>query len=420
MVTRSLRVRPPPRPAGSGRSAVRVPPARGPGPAVRRGRRSGRPDPVPIGQASKAGATCEAQQRHAGRRDPTGWSPNGSSRRDRVRTPATVASSPGRSGAATVTVLPSAQQLEPPAASRAPLLGSEGRGRCSREVAGPPGRRRSARPAGRPGRPSTVPRRTDRSPGCRPRSGRPAAPGCPGRRRRRPPAAAVAGSSRSRRVATSGSSRWWRTIVSQGGDIAVGQAEAGGQLPYQRDADVGVIAAAALADVMQEGAEQQQIRAGDRRGSGRRPGRGLHQVPIDGEAVVGVALRLVANRCPLGQVPHPDANLVEGLDGGHGGSAGAEQSEQGVQGLRAARRPAAPRPRPPRRSRVARAMGLSSSARRPPCAGRATCRGRRARRRAGSPPRPAGPGRARGGGPGRPPAGRDRPARIPAGASHRR
>ena len=75
----------------------------------------------------------------------------------------------------------------------------------------------------------------------------------------------------------------------------------------QLDADLGVVARVALADVVQQGAEHQQVGtvgAGDQR---RRRWRRLHEVPVDGEAVVGVALRLAAHRLPLGQHVHPEA-----------------------------------------------------------------------------------------------------------------
>ena len=48
-------------------------------------------------------------------------------------------------------------------------------------------------------------------------------------------------------------------------------------------------------------------------------GGGLEQVPVDGEAVVGVALRLVAHGRPLGEQPGEQALLVERLEGVDGG-----------------------------------------------------------------------------------------------------
>ena len=77
---------------------------------------------------------------------------------------------------------------------------------------------------------------------------------------------------------------------------------------------VGVVARVALADVVEQGAEHEQVgpahAVGQRGGVGRR----LPEVPVDGEAVVGVALRAAAHRRPLGQQPHEDAALVERLE----------------------------------------------------------------------------------------------------------
>ena len=109
----------------------------------------------------------------------------------------------------------------------------------------------------------------------------------------------------------------------------------GGREPHARadvgdelDADLGVVAGVALADVVQERAEHQQVGpvgAGDERG---RVGAGLHQVPVDGEAVVGVALRLAAHRLPLREHVHPEAHLVERLDDGDRAVAGEQQVDE--------------------------------------------------------------------------------------------
>jgi hypothetical protein len=69
----------------------------------------------------------------------------------------------------------------------------------------------------------------------------------------------VTGSLRSRRVATSGSSRCSRTSFSTVATSAGGQADPGGDLGGDRGADEAVVAGQALADVVQEGADQQQV-----------------------------------------------------------------------------------------------------------------------------------------------------------------
>ena len=73
----------------------------------------------------------------------------------------------------------------------------------------------------------------------------------------------------------------------------------------------------------------------DHRGRDRRR---LAQVPVDGEAVVGVALRLAAHRGPLGQDAHEQVALVERLDDVDGGRPGHEQLGEEVTGLVGPRR----------------------------------------------------------------------------------
>ncbi len=96
------------------------------------------------------------------------------------------------------------------------------------------------------------------------------------------------------------------------------------------DSHVGVVAGPALADVVQQGAEQQQVGPVDLAGRRRRGGGCLQQVPVDGEAVVGIALRPAAHRLPLGQQPDEQPDLVECLHGADHGWAGGEQGHQGL------------------------------------------------------------------------------------------
>ena len=71
-------------------------------------------------------------------------------------------------------------------------------------------------------------------------------------------------------MATSGSSRWWRTIACEHGDVVGREAHAGRRSSAtQLDADLGVVARVALADVVQQGADHEQVGpvdAGDERG----------------------------------------------------------------------------------------------------------------------------------------------------------
>ena len=95
---------------------------------------------------------------------------------------------------------------------------------------------------------------------------------------------------------------------------------------------VGVVARVALAEVVEQRAEHEQVGpldpVGERGGVGRR----LPQVPVDGEAVVGVALRAAAHRRPLRQQAHEDAALVERLEHVDRPVPLAEQGDQLVDG----------------------------------------------------------------------------------------
>ena len=96
----------------------------------------------------------------------------------------------------------------------------------------------------------------------------------------------------------------------------------------QLDADLGVVAGAALADVVEQGAEHEQVGPVDPAGQPGAAHRGLPQVPVDGEAVVGVALRLAAHAGPLGHVPLPHALLVERLEQHDGRRPGQQQVDE--------------------------------------------------------------------------------------------
>jgi hypothetical protein len=91
------------------------------------------------------------------------------------------------------------------------------------------------------------------------------------------------------------------------------------------DTHVGVIAWSALADVMQQRAHYEEVGAIDaiyERGSVR--GR-FAQMPINGEAVIGVALRSAPDDPPLGKDRFPESLLIESLHNLNGRSSGEEQ-----------------------------------------------------------------------------------------------
>lgn len=80
--------------------------------------------------------------------------------------------------------------------------------------------------------------------------------------------------------------------------------------------------------VMQQGAQEQEIRPAH---VPLVPGsvcHGLEQVPVDGPTVVRVELRHVADPRPFRQVTLPDLELVERLDGVGAGMAHREEHEE--------------------------------------------------------------------------------------------
>ena len=97
-------------------------------------------------------------------------------------------------------------------------------------------------------------------------------------------------------------------------------------------AGVGVIARIALADVVQEGADEEEVGSADVADQHRRLRCGLHQVAIDGEAMEGVALRPVAHCGPFGQDAGDEVVLVERLHRRHRRRTGAEQRDQAFPG----------------------------------------------------------------------------------------
>ncbi len=117
--------------------------------------------------------------------------------------------------------------------------------------------------------------------------------------------------------------------------------------PHHAERDVGadlrVVTGKSLADVVEERTEQQELRTpAGARDDAVEPGvaglagveqRGalrerFEQVPIDGEAVVRVALRTGPHVLPLGQESNEDAFVVECLEHGDGTGAGPQQPQE--------------------------------------------------------------------------------------------
>ena len=80
------------------------------------------------------------------------------------------------------------------------------------------------------------------------------------------------------------------------------------------DADLRVVARVPLAEVVEQRADDEEVGALDPSGQVGGVGGRLPQVPVDGEAVVGVALRPAAHGRPLGEDLHQQAALIERLE----------------------------------------------------------------------------------------------------------
>ena len=84
----------------------------------------------------------------------------------------------------------------------------------------------------------------------------------------------------------------------------------------------------ALAEVVQQRTEHEQvwpIGSGDELGG---VGAGLHEVTVHREAVVGVPLRLAPDRLPLGQHTHPQAHLIQRFHHGDRTVSGQQQVDE--------------------------------------------------------------------------------------------
>ena len=104
-----------------------------------------------------------------------------------------------------------------------------------------------------------------------------------------------------------------------------------------RDPGVGVVAGKALADVVQQRAEQQQVGPGHVAGERGGLGRGLDQVPVDGEPVHRVALRVRRAPAPSpGSAATSSPAWSSASSTGTARRPGAEQVDERVAGPRPA------------------------------------------------------------------------------------
>ncbi len=121
----------------------------------------------------------------------------------------------------------------------------------------------------------------------------------------------VAGSERSRRIGHVGQQEVVLHEAHQHLDVGRWETEPRADAPDERHPLGRVIARVPLAEVVEQRPEQQQVGTIDPAGEGGGVGGRLPEVAVDGEAVVGVALRAAAHGRPLREQPHEDPPLVE-------------------------------------------------------------------------------------------------------------
>ena len=155
--------------------------------------------------------------------------------------------------------------------------------------------------------------------------------------------------------------------VHQDGDVVLVETHPRADAIDHFDADRGVVAREPLADVVQEGPDQEEIRSFDGVGQPRSERDGLQEMTVHGVGVVGVALGLVPDGRPLWNKADEQTVLVERLDFVDGGSAQSQQLDEGVAGLIR-----------PRIARWRHAIGQAMER----CLGDGTVRPRRSRRQA--------------------------------------
>ena len=111
-------------------------------------------------------------------------------------------------------------------------------------------------------------------------------------------------------------------------DLARPEPEPWSELADDRHAALGVIARISLADVVEQSPHHQQVRAADPRRQLGGVGRGLPQVTIDRETVVGVALRLRSDGLPFGHEAPEELVLIERFEGRQRSVSFEEQRDQ--------------------------------------------------------------------------------------------
>jgi hypothetical protein len=111
-------------------------------------------------------------------------------------------------------------------------------------------------------------------------------------------------------------------------DIGVVEAHARRQRAHDFDADVGMVSGESLPDVVQERTDYQEVLAINGFGQSRRVRSGFKEMPVHGEAVIGVALMVVAYVLPLGHEVRHKAQMIQRLERWYGPMAAEEKSDE--------------------------------------------------------------------------------------------
>lgn len=125
-------------------------------------------------------------------------------------------------------------------------------------------------------------------------------------------------------------------VAYEGGDdahVVLVEADPGGRVPGDDLARHGVVSGPALADVVQQRGDQEQVGAADAAGEGTGADGRLDEVTVDGPGVDGVALGAAVDAFPVREQPGDEPFGFERLPDGDGGLAGAEKSDEFLAGL---------------------------------------------------------------------------------------
>ena len=143
----------------------------------------------------------------------------------------------------------------------------------------------------------------------------------------------MAGSSGSRVVAVSASSRWRRTSSPISPTASVVETHPGRDLAGQRLAGHAVLGQPALADVVQQRGDEQDVGPRDLADQRGRLHAGLDDVPVDGEPVDRRGVRQQPDPFPLGQHGVQRSGLLQRLPDRQEPPPGRQQPDQRLPGV---------------------------------------------------------------------------------------